>query len=223
ERALLLTAHPDDETFFFSPTLTALSRMQKVGKLGDIVIVCLSTGNAKGLGDVRREEFEKALDVFGIGVGRRLILDHPDLRDSKSVAWDPATIAGEVLPIVKEYRITTILTFDTYGITGHPNHQSALAGAAHIVFKDWPLLSTNTRPRLFTLFSQSTSFKYIGPLAASSLQLYPYVKGPVFIASFVDYVTALCAMIQHPSQLHLLGFSKGLFSRYLWVNEWIEV
>jgi N-acetylglucosaminylphosphatidylinositol deacetylase len=76
-RTLLLTAHPDDETFFFSPTLTALSRMQSLGELGNIFVVCLSTGNAKGLGNVRREEFSNALDIFRIGKEQRIILDHP--------------------------------------------------------------------------------------------------------------------------------------------------
>jgi N-acetylglucosaminylphosphatidylinositol deacetylase len=76
-RTLLLTAHPDDETFFFSPTLTALSHMQNVGRARDVFVVCLSTGNAKGLGDVRKEEFGKALEIFGIRQGRRFILDHP--------------------------------------------------------------------------------------------------------------------------------------------------
>jgi LmbE family N-acetylglucosaminyl deacetylase len=69
ERGLLLIAHPDDETFFFSPTLTALSR--------EIFVVSLSTGNAKGVGDVRKREFGEALDIFGIPAERRFILDHP--------------------------------------------------------------------------------------------------------------------------------------------------
>lgn len=64
ERILLLTAHPDDETFFFSPTLTALSRtpispVRQTGELRDLFIVCLSTGNAKGLGSLRREDSGK--------------------------------------------------------------------------------------------------------------------------------------------------------------------
>jgi LmbE family N-acetylglucosaminyl deacetylase len=45
--------------------------------LGDVFVVCLSTGNAKGLGNVRKEEFERAMDIFGIWQGRRFILDHP--------------------------------------------------------------------------------------------------------------------------------------------------
>ncbi|KAJ7453761.1 putative deacetylase LmbE-like domain-containing protein [Mycena latifolia] len=227
ERTLLLTAHPDDETFFFSPTLTALSHtpilpMQEVGGPGDILVVCLSTGNAKGLGDVRREEFGRAMDIFGIGEKSRFILDHPYLQDNKTVFWDPAAIAHAIHPLVVEYNISTILTFDSHGITGHPNHSSALAGAAHLVFSTLPVSSSTIRPRLFTLYSRPAT-KHLGPVAALISQPWTSFSGPIFIASVGDYITALRAMTKHPSQLRLFSFLKGLFSRYLWVNEWVEV
>ncbi|KAJ7056040.1 LmbE-like protein [Mycena amicta] len=218
ERALLLTAHPDDETFFFSPTLTALSHMQEIGRLRHLLVVCLSTGNAKGLGDVRKQEFGQALEIFGIRQRSRFILDHPYLQDNKSATWDPAVIADQLHPLVAEYNITTILTFDAHGITGHPNHWSAFAGAAYLV-RALPFSPPTTRPRLFALHSRPAT-KHLGPLAAFMSSRY---RGPVFIASSRDYITALRAMIQHPSQLRLLSFLKGLFSRYLWVNEWVEV
>ncbi|KAJ7806275.1 LmbE-like protein [Mycena olivaceomarginata] len=217
-RTLLLTAHPDDETFFFSPTLTALSHMQNVGRARDVFVVCLSTGNAKGLGDVRKEEFGKALEIFGIRQGRRFILDHPYLQDNKTAVWDPAVVAQELRPVIAKYGITIILTFDAHGITGHPNHFSALAGAAHLV----RILPAATRPRLFALHSRPAT-KHLGPFAALIPRRNVSSQGPVFIASLVDFATALRAMINHPSQLRLVSFLKGLFSRYLWVNEWVEV
>ncbi|KAJ7766552.1 LmbE-like protein [Mycena maculata] len=221
ERTLLLTAHPDDETFFFSPTLTALSYSSMHG-LGDIFVVSLSTGNAKGLGDARREEFGRALEIFGIREERRSILDHPYLQDNKTSAWDPAVIAEEIHPLVVEHNITTILTFDSHGITGHPNHRSALAGAVHLISSTLLLSPSTVCPRLFTLYSRPST-KHLGPLAAFVAPGYISSPGPVFVASLVDYVTALRAMSKHPSQLRLIPFMKGLFSRYLWVNEWVEV
>ncbi|KAJ6560622.1 LmbE-like protein [Mycena vulgaris] len=221
ERTLLLTAHPDDETFFFSPTLTALSHMREVGRLQDIFVVCLSTGNAKGLGDLRKQEFGRALEIFGIRQGKRFILDHPHLQDNKTATWDPAVISQELRPLVVEYNITTILTFDSHGVTGHPNHWSALAGAAYLV-RTLPLSSSTTPPRLYALDSRPAT-KHLGPFAALICPQYISSRGPVFVASLVDYVTALRAMIKHPSQLRLFSFLKGLFSRHLWVNEWVEV
>ena len=73
---LLLTAHPDDECMFFAPTVLALQEtaLQHPPKLHSL---CLSVGNANGLGETRRRELEGSLDVLGIGEGRRWVIDTP--------------------------------------------------------------------------------------------------------------------------------------------------
>lgn len=81
---LLLTAHPDDECFFFGPTLTALlSQKNQPGTNDDpfyvaprVYSLCLSVGDADGLGELRRNEFGKSWDVMGIPEDRRWLLDH---------------------------------------------------------------------------------------------------------------------------------------------------
>ena len=90
-RILLLTAHPDDETFFFGPTLTALipsfaTSASASSRNNDpdtvtltspqVYSLCLSVGNADGLGDTRRREFGGSLDVLGVAEERRWILDN---------------------------------------------------------------------------------------------------------------------------------------------------
>lgn len=69
-RVLLLTAHPDDECLFFSPTLLALAHHQ-------VYSLTLSTGNADGLGNLRQRELHGSLDVLGVSPDRRWIIDHP--------------------------------------------------------------------------------------------------------------------------------------------------
>lgn len=52
-RICLLIAHPDDEAMFFAPTVLALTRPD----LGNHVkILCLSSGDAAGLGETRKRE-----------------------------------------------------------------------------------------------------------------------------------------------------------------------
>jgi N-acetylglucosaminylphosphatidylinositol deacetylase len=45
----------------------------------------------------------------------------------------------------------------------------------------------------------------------------------VFVSGTTEYLTALRAMKEHWSQLVWFRWLNVMFSRYMWVNEWIEV
>lgn len=63
-RICLLIAHPDDEAMFFAPTVLALTRPH----LGNHVkILCLSSGDAAGLGETRKRELVES----GVRLGLR--------------------------------------------------------------------------------------------------------------------------------------------------------
>jgi len=82
-RVLLVIAHPDDESLFFAPTLISLlshkhaGDIAKSGPYAEVYSLCLSTGNADGLGKIRQQEMAHALDMLGIEKGKRWIVDHP--------------------------------------------------------------------------------------------------------------------------------------------------
>eukprot|EP01025_Chloroclados_australasicus_P012315 TRINITY_DN15666_c0_g2_i1.p3 TRINITY_DN15666_c0_g2~~TRINITY_DN15666_c0_g2_i1.p3 ORF type:complete len:125 (+),score=6.24 TRINITY_DN15666_c0_g2_i1:49-375(+) len=59
----LIIAHPDDETMFFFPTISNYVR-----KGVEINILCLSTGNAFGKGNVRIKELKQVCKVGFKGV-----------------------------------------------------------------------------------------------------------------------------------------------------------
>src|ERR1700761_6318356 len=80
KRIVLLIAHPDDEAMFFAPTVLALTKPELQN---DFRILCLSTGknvttrpfsqeltaitgNADGLGDVRKTELVKSALHLGV-------------------------------------------------------------------------------------------------------------------------------------------------------------
>lgn len=71
-RVLLLTAHPDDECMFFAPTLLGLNNPSYA-----LYSLCLSSGDADGLGDTRQQELNASLDVLGVAEDRRWVLDSP--------------------------------------------------------------------------------------------------------------------------------------------------
>lgn len=83
-RVLLVTAHPDDESLFFAPTLISLlSQIQHNGdpekpvQRTEVYSLCLSVGDADGLGDIRRQELMRSLNVLGIDGDRQWIVDSP--------------------------------------------------------------------------------------------------------------------------------------------------
>lgn len=86
--ALIVTAHPDDEVMFFSPTILNL-----IGAGWDVTGLCLSTGkphswtpvktkaffagNSEDLGQSRKEEFIKSYAALGVPAENLEIIDHP--------------------------------------------------------------------------------------------------------------------------------------------------
>ncbi|EAU89380.2 N-acetylglucosaminylphosphatidylinositoldeacety la se [Coprinopsis cinerea okayama7 len=265
---LLLTAHPDDEAMFFAPTLLALTSQQQHGlvdietpqevlsaqrpqKKVDVYSLCLSVGDADGLGRVRPDELSRSLDILGVPEKNRKIVDHPQLQDNFTQFWDSSVIAQVIKPYVLENHISTILTFDKKGISSHPNHRALPAGVTHLL-RDLP---DNERPRLFTLVSVPTMGKYTSVwaptmakfdlysskalhqfelLVVKILEKYeiipvddqppkPQNLMPVYASGVSQYKQAFKAMLAHKSQLVWFRWLYLLFSRYMWVNEWVEV
>ncbi|KAF8633169.1 hypothetical protein AX17_004670 [Amanita inopinata Kibby_2008] len=165
-RTLLLTAHPDDECFFFAPTVLALAAHSRRHDATDheLFSLTLSTGNADGLGDVRGRELQGSLEVLGIAPERWWVVDHADLQDNITLEWNPETIANVVRPYVLKYGITTILTFDHEGISSHPNHKALPDGVKHLIHTH-NATSPSPPPRLFSLISTPITTKYNGILS----------------------------------------------------------
>lgn len=76
KRICLLIAHPDDEAMFFAPTVLALTRPETGNH---VKILCLSSGNAEGLGDTRKRELVKSGLVLGLRKeGDVFVIDKPE-------------------------------------------------------------------------------------------------------------------------------------------------
>ncbi|KAH7904711.1 putative deacetylase LmbE-like domain-containing protein [Hygrophoropsis aurantiaca] len=220
---------------FFAPTILSLRAR------ADVFSLCLSTGNAEGHGETRQRELAQSLSVLGIDEKRRWVVDHPALQDNFTAKWDAGVIAKTIRPYIIDNNITTILTFDKQGISQHPNHVSLPLGAAHLISS----LKSSTAPttRLFTLVTVPVVPKYTGLLSALLARLdivfqralerlvgLPSSSGvnhqnalAVFVSGINEYIAAIQAMSAHKSQLEWFRYLYIGFSRYMWVNEWIEV
>lgn len=75
KRICLLIAHPDDEAMFFAPTVLALTRSDTGNH---VKILCLSSGDAAGLGETRKRELVKSGLVLGLRKGEDVfVVDNP--------------------------------------------------------------------------------------------------------------------------------------------------
>ena len=122
-----------------------------------------------------------------------------------------------------------ILTFDHRGVSYHPNHRSLFHGVSHL------LSTVSDPPKAYALISLPTLAKYFGVVAPLLAKLdiafahavssfgYPSSDIPVFVAGAEDYLTAARALRQHKSQMIWFRWLYLVFSRYMWVNEWVEI
>ncbi|ERF71735.1 hypothetical protein EPUS_05607 [Endocarpon pusillum Z07020] len=91
KRILLLIGHPDDEAMFFAPALIALLSPEN---RNHIQIVCLSTGNAIGEGEIRRGELLNSARRLGMrSKDDVLIIDDARFQDGAQNHWKKEDIA----------------------------------------------------------------------------------------------------------------------------------
>ena len=129
---LFVTAHPDDECMFFTPTIKALQ------ETNDLHILVLSNGGYDGLGVERTAEMAAAAQQMGF-VTHKVVNDEriPD----GPWPWN-ATIVSEIVEAhlkemeANETFIQVIMTFDQYGVSGHPNHISTYEGCLELAKRD---------------------------------------------------------------------------------------
>ncbi|KAL8930629.1 MAG: hypothetical protein Q9208_000500 [Pyrenodesmia sp. 3 TL-2023] len=190
KRICLLIAHPDDEAMFFSPTLLALTNPDTGNH---VKILCLSNGNADGLGQVRERELIASAKLLGLrSQDDVLVLDSPDFIDGMDTKWNVEKIVdvlgqafGGQLSKKKDLdadaptaTIDVLVTFDRSGVSSHPNHI-----ALHLGAKAWlsGLMDGKEGWRcpveLHTLTSVSILRKYISFLDASTTMLLGFLAG----------------------------------------------
>ncbi|KAE9548596.1 hypothetical protein FO519_008195 [Halicephalobus sp. NKZ332] len=187
-RCLLVIAHPDDETMFFGPTLLRLveSRIK-------IFVLSITTGNADGLGSVRKKELSLAIQKLGISPDTLTILDMKDYPDG-FVKWETEKLARIILQYIEMLDCDCAITFDSHGVSRHPNHISCFSALQYLYTNG--LLPTDVQ--VFVLETVRIFRKYSSLLDL----LLTYLRSTFFnVSSPKDVLAIYAAMRQHKSQL----------------------
>ncbi|KAI3709847.1 hypothetical protein L2E82_39615 [Cichorium intybus] len=207
---LLVIAHPDDESMFFSPTINHLT-----SRGHNMHILCMSTGNADGIGNVRKEELYKASATLKVPLQQVTALDHPDFQDGFGKVWNSSELSKIVEKKILAHAIDMIITFDNYGVSGHCNHRDVNQGVRRF------LLNTSKQDiEAWELMSTNIIRKYSGPVdiwlsfwsANSSL------KGQMHCLLNEHPFRSYAAMSQHLSQWVWFRKLFVSFSSYTYVN-----
>ncbi|KAJ7970230.1 N-acetylglucosaminyl-phosphatidylinositol de-N-acetylase [Quillaja saponaria] len=129
---LLVIAHPDDESMFFTPTIGYLT-----SRGHNIHILCLSIGNADGKGSTRKLELHQACTILKVPVQNAKVLDHPDLQDGFGKVWNHTLLAKIIEDEMISHGINLIITFDDHGVSGHCNHRDVHFGVSTNIFRKY--------------------------------------------------------------------------------------
>lgn len=116
-RVGLVIAHPDDESMFFLPTITYLRSLDRSIA---IHLLCLSSGDADGLGRVRVKELESVARLLQLASCK--IGEEETMRDGMKEKWKKEDVAAYVEKFVHEKNIemVTIETEETSSFLTSP-------------------------------------------------------------------------------------------------------
>lgn len=124
KKILAILAHPDDETLGVGGALAFYA-----DRGVETHLICATRGQRgwfgadednpgeEALGKIREQELKEATKVLNIKTVKIL-----DYMDGELDNADPAQIIPEIASHIQEIQPDVVLTFDPYGVYGHPDH-----------------------------------------------------------------------------------------------------
>ncbi|KAL4426171.1 hypothetical protein ABPG77_007453 [Micractinium sp. CCAP 211/92] len=218
--ALLVVAHPDDESMFFAPLILELTVRRGLR----VALLCLSTGNADGLGRVRSKELYRACSILGVEPEDVVLVDDARLPDGMHQHWQPEAVAEHVAQAVQRFRPSQVYTFDGGGVSGHPNHLAAAAGVLHWWAASPSSSSPASLPQVWQLETVALPRKYTGLFDApfswvsTVLRRQQHSGGVQLCVNLRRPRRAWRALFAHGSQMVWYRRLWMLLSRYMYVN-----
>lgn len=185
--ALVVVAHPDDESFGLGAVLATFAEAG-----ARVSVLCFTRGEASTLhgvaGDLtalRTEELAAA--AAALGLDDVSLLAYPDghLPDV-----DLDELAAHVVTAAREVEADGIIGFDLTGVTGHPDHAHATAAAVHAAGTiDLPVLGWTVPDTVAATLRAEYGARFVG-----------HTKTEVDLVLTVDRTLQFKAVACHPSQ-----------------------
>lgn len=200
--SLLLIAHPDDESMFFSPFLFHNSPL----------IICLSKGDFHNEGERRVKEMEHLCNSRNWNLK---LLDHKD-----GESWDENIIMIEAAFECILNDIENVVTFDERGVSGHQNHISCYKAMKKLQKYSILINKLNAWPSKYnSIVHRIASLQFHYLKSTNIIEKYmisfrrPSYKIPIYS------IFAIRNMIYHKSQLLWFRYIYIMISSYMNFNE----
>ncbi|KAF4663146.1 N-acetylglucosaminyl-phosphatidylinositol de-N-acetylase [Perkinsus chesapeaki] len=209
ESIKLLMAHPSMATWWLPTRKTESRKRVREESRGP--------PSKKANGGKKKKEFEKVCAFLDV---ESVILDDPQLRDGWEM-WEPK-VAAKVLSEAYFNRVniseTAVITFDSGGISGHPNHRS-------VYWAIEQLRSTvaDKSVGVFNLETVNIARKYVLPIDLLSMALGPAISRRVTVVNAEEPEALSRTMRLYGSQNVWFRKLFAVFSRYAYVNTLIQV
>ena len=225
-RALLVHAHPDDETINNGATMALYAAMGAQvtlitctrGEEGEILtpeLIHLASSATDALGDHRETELANAMKALGITDFRFLAQGEGKYRDSgmmgtevnnrPDVFWqaDLEEAADHLVKVIEEIKPHILITYDEIGGYGHPDHIQAHRVAMRASEKsEWQIqkIYWNAMPKS-VLAESMAKMKELGSdfFGADNVDDLPFAKDDSFVTTLIDgnsYVEAKMAAMK---------------------------
>ena len=178
---ILLHAHPDDEVMFFLPTLLTVRDNMDPELFRESHLVCMTSSSV-----IRANEYIKSAqevlqkdsatthvvhnsryDDFCPNRQEIVSLHLDTVFDGFNYTWDEKEVTNVLLNLIGSSKVEdlsryNIITFDNYGVSGHPNHISCYSTAKS-------LHKQCSSINVFTLQSVSLIEKYVPAIFVNKL------------------------------------------------------
>lgn len=203
---LVVVAHPDDEALFFAPAVLACGARGGGGG-GGVRVLCLSTGDADGLGALRASELRGSCATLGVAPSGVACADAPDLRDGFGEDWAPGAVCRELDAARRRWPgLRRVVTFDARGVSGHPNHTATHRGVVAWLGRGGAGLAA------WQLRSEPLWYKFLGPVGCLCSRLSAPPGATQLWAPSATRVVRAC--LAHRTQMVWYRYLFLLFSTY---------
>lgn len=223
---LLITAHPDDEVMFFSPLI--MNYKSIFGDSCEFYLLCLSIGNSESQGNIRKDELLNVCKYLSIPIKHVTIIDHIELQDGMNTIWNLHNARDIILKHFETIYPTFVVTFDSYGVSNHPNH-IATNRATILALRQFESTRSHSNHQIigYELHSHNIILKFtffIGLLfhiffSSRNKQKENFGSFPLLWMNPFKFSQICYAMTLHWSQLKWYRLLFIVFSRYSYLNE----